>query len=145
MNYDQPVSINTYGITASKNEPTRDPSSWTLEGSNDGEAWTLLDSRSAQSFSHRYATQFYTADATEPYSKYRFTITATGGATQIQIGELQLLNLEEDETAIRSAGQTSPQLAGQNVYDLSGRKVSDGRTDNLRHGIYIMGGKKILK
>ncbi len=145
VNYDQPVNINTYGITASKNEPTRDPSSWTLEGSNDGEAWTLLDSRSAQSFSHRYATQFYTADATEPYSKYRFTITATGGATQIQIGELQLLNLEEDETAIRSAGQTSPQLAGQNVYDLSGRKVSDGRTDNLRHGIYIMGGKKILK
>lgn len=145
INYDQPVSINTYAITASKNSPTRDPSSWVLEGSNDDNTWALLDSRSAQSFSHRYATQFYTAKATEPYSKYRLTVTATDDATQIQIGELQLLHLEEDETAIRTAESFAPQLADQSIYDISGRKVAAGKTDKLPRGIYIMGGKKILK
>ena len=145
MNYDQPVSINTYAITASKNEPTRDPASWTLEGSNDGDTWTQLDSRSAQSFSHRYATQFYAAEATEPYSNYRLTVSETAGATQIQIGELQLLNLEEDGTAIRSTESFSPWLADQSVYDLSGRKVAGSKTDTLPRGIYIVGGKKILK
>ena len=145
VNYDQPVSINTYAITASKNEPTRDPSSWVLEGSNDGDTWTQLDSRSAQSFSHRYATQFYTAEATESYSQYRLTVSETAGATQIQIGELQLLNLEEDGTAIRGTESSSPQQADQSVYDLSGRKVADGKTDDLPRGIYIMGGKKVLR
>ncbi len=145
VNYDQPVSINTYAITASKNEPTRDPATWTLEGSNDGDTWTLLDSRSEQSFSHRYATQFYAVGAAEPYSNYRLTVTATAGATQIQIGELQLLHLEENGTAIRSTESFAPQLADQSVYDLSGRKVAACKTDKLPRGIYIMGGKKILK
>ncbi|MBO4550411.1 MAG: carbohydrate-binding protein, partial [Bacteroidaceae bacterium] len=61
--FDQPVSINAYSITASKNEPTRDPASWVLEAANisvtNSEDWTVLDSRSEEIFSHRYATQFY--------------------------------------------------------------------------------------
>ena len=140
--YDQPVSINTYGITASKSEPTRDPADWTLEGSNDGNTWTILDSRTGQSFSQRYATQFYTTEAAMPYSIYRLTVTATASANQIQIGELQLLSIEmEDPTGIGC-----PQIAGSNWsnsnwYDLSGRIIDNGK---LRKGIYIKNGKKIV-
>ena len=144
LSYDQPVSINTYGITAGKNEPTRDPAAWTLEGSNDGTEWTLLDSRSGQTFSQRYATQFYSAQAAEPYSSYRLTVSETAGATQLQIGELQLLCIEEKDDAIRLGEENKLMPAGQSVYDLSGRKVADDNTGNLLRGIYIVGRKKIV-
>jgi hypothetical protein len=139
--YDQPISINTYGITASKSEQTRDPANWTLEGSNDGSSWTQLDSRTGETFSQRYATQFYPVETTESYSTYRLTVTATGGANQIQIGEIQLLYLEENPTGI-----CQPQIANNNSsnnkwYDLSGRQITN---DKLTKGIYINNGRKIL-
>ena len=143
--FDQPVGINTYGITASKNEPTRDPAAWVLEGSNDGSNWIQLDSRSGELFSQRYATQFYTTERAETYSNYRLTITASNGADQIQIGELQLLSIEkEDATEIRDI-QTAK--ATQDViYDLSGRQIVNSKLSNskLPCGIYIINGKKVL-
>ena len=147
--YDQPVSINTYGITASKNEPTRDPSNWILEGSNDGSTWVQLDSRDSQSFSHRYATQFYTLNGpSEPYSTYRLTITATGGADQIQIGELQLLSIEKgDPTGICLPQIVNSNWSDGNWYDLSGRKINsqiNSQNLKLKNGVYINNGKKIL-
>lgn len=145
VNYDQPVRINAYGITASKSEPTRDPADWMLEGDNGDGTWTLLDCRSAQSFSQRYATQFYWMEEAGLYERYRLTVTATGGASQIQIGELQLLCFDDDETAIRTTAETSPRLRDDGVYDISGRRVSDGKTDGLRRGIYIIGGRKVVK
>lgn len=141
ITYGEPVSINAYGITASKSEPTRDPADWTLEGSNDGNSWTLLDSRSAQSFSNRYATQFYFAEAATAYSTYRFTVTATGGADQIQIGELQLLSIEE-ETGICQPTIANNKSSNNNWYDLSGRQISNNK---LSKGIYIKDGKKVVK
>ena len=93
--YAEPVSINTYGITASKNEVTRDPASWTLEGSNDGQTWTLLDSQTGQTFSNRYVTQFYLTETDDAFSNYRFTVTSVNGGNQLQIGELQLLSVEQ--------------------------------------------------
>ena len=146
--YDQPVSINTYSITASKNEYTRDPSDWTLEGSNDGNTWTQLDSQFGQSFSHRYATQFYKLNGhssmeDEQYSIYRLTVNATNGANQIQIGELQLLNIEEDPTSINCPQMVNDQWTMDNNqwYDLSGRQITKSR---LTKGIYINNGKKVV-
>ena len=139
--YDQPVSINTYGITASKSEPTRDPADWTLEGSNDGTTWTQLDSRTGETFSQRYATQFYPTETTEPYSLYRLTVTATGGATQLQIGELQLLHLEGDPTGICQPQIANTHSTDSSWYDLSGRRIANGK---LTTGIYINNGRKIL-
>ena len=146
--YDQPVSINTYSITASKNEYTRDPSDWTLEGSNDGNTWTQLDSQFGQSFSHRYATQFYKLNGhssmeDEQYSIYRLTVNATNGANQIQIGELQLLNIEEDPTSINCPQMVNGLWTMDNNqwYDLSGRQITKSR---LTKGIYINNGKKVV-
>ena len=143
--YDQPISINTYGITASKSESTRDPADWTLEGSNDGTFWTQIDNRTGQTFSQRYATQFYSAETTEPYSTYRLTVTATNGANQIQIGEIQLLSVEPvDPTGIDISPATHSQLpeTDSQLYNLSGQRINDVR--NLRQGIYIKNGKKVV-
>ena len=141
FSFDQPVSLNHYGITAGKNEPTRDPVEWRLEGSNDnGGTWVTLDSRTDQSFSHRYATQFYAVNNQTEFDTYRFTVTKTAGATQLQIGELQLLNLEPiDATGINEVSSTHPSVQ-KSIYDLSGRKVSG----QLKRGIYIIDGKKTV-
>ena len=38
-----PSIVSGYALTSGGDAPERDPASWTLEGSNDGNAWTLLD------------------------------------------------------------------------------------------------------
>ena len=140
--YDLPISINAYGITASKNEPTRDPADWTFEGSNDGNTWTQLDNRSGQSFSNRYATQFYFTDTAEPYSIYRLTVSAANGADQLQIGELQLFSIEmEDPTSINQPLIGNRKSINNTWYDLSGRQITNSK---LMKGIYIKNGRKIV-
>lgn len=145
LSYDQPVSINTYAITSSKSEPTRDPAEWTLEGSNDGTTWTQLDKRSGQTFSQRYATQFYSVDSDEAYSTYRLTVTATDGANQIQIGEIQMLSIVPSDptgiSCIHGAGNQALRQDGQ-MYNLSGQRVNDKA--NLGRGIYVKNGKKVV-
>ncbi len=42
------VNFNGYRWTTANDEPSRDPISWTLEGSNNGSNWIILDSRSNQ-------------------------------------------------------------------------------------------------
>ena len=148
--YNQPVSINAYSITASKNEPTRDPADWILEGSNDGNTWTPLDSRQGQSFSNRYATQFYLPNglwsmANDQFATYRLTITATCGANQIQIGEVQLLSMEPvDPTGISLTPTFSQEdyllpAADSPYYNLSGQRLN-----KPMRGINIIKGKKIV-
>ena len=137
-NYADSVSISAYSITSSKNEPTRDPASWTLEASNDGEHWTLLDSRDGQTFSNRYATQFYLVENTAKYANYRLTVNATNGGNQIQMGEFQLLNIEPvDPTGIANLN-IKPQT-DQRIYNLAGQRLS-----RVQKGINIVNGKKIL-
>ena len=132
------VSINAYSITASKNEVTRDPADWILEGSNNGETWTLLDSRSNETFSHRYATQFYFVESVEPYQQYRLTINATNGGNQLQIGEFQLLNIQPvDPTGIEHRQVMIDNR--QTIYNLAGQRLS-----KPQRGINIINGKKLL-
>ncbi|MBO7119107.1 MAG: carbohydrate-binding protein [Bacteroidaceae bacterium] len=132
------VCINAYSISASKNEVTRDPSDWILEGSNDGQNWTLLDARSGEFFSHRYATQFYYTESNAAFSNYRLTITAVNGAKQMQIGEFQLLNIQPvDPDGVETVANNAE--TPQYIYNLAGQRLS-----KVQRGINIVGGKKIL-
>ena len=135
---DEPVSITAYSITASKDEVTRDPASWTLEGSNTGREWTTLDSQTDQTFSNRYATQFYLTETDEAFSYYRLTITNVNGGNQLQIAELQLLSVEAvDPTGINSIA--NKQQTTDCMYNLAGQRLS-----KLQKGINIVSGRKIL-
>jgi predicted alpha-1,6-mannanase (GH76 family) len=122
--YEQPVSINAYSLTASRNEPTRDPAGWVLEGSNDGQTWTQLDYQAGQTFAQRYATQFYFTENSEPYTNYRLTINAVNGANQLQIGQLQLLNIKPvDPTPIVSPRGDTGTGAYASIHTIDGIKV----------------------
>jgi F5/8 type C domain/Concanavalin A-like lectin/glucanases superfamily/Calcineurin-like phosphoesterase len=85
-----PVTVVAYMLTSANDTPGRDPSAWTLQGSNDGSNWTDLDTRTGQSFSGRFVTNSYTFTNTTAYSYYRLNITANSGDPLLQLGEWDL-------------------------------------------------------
>ncbi|MEJ7651792.1 MAG: GH92 family glycosyl hydrolase, partial [Nakamurella sp.] len=96
-----PVAVTTYTLTGAATGVA--PSAWTLEGSNDGDSWTALDSRSAQEF--RWASQTRAFSIAEPalFTRYRLHITATGGSGNPSLAEFELLadpNRQTDELTL---------------------------------------------
>ena len=81
----------------------------------------------------------------DQFTTYRLTITATCGANQIQIGEVQLLSMEPvDPTGIRLTPTFSQEdnllpAADSLYYNLSGQRLS-----KPMRGINIIKGKKIV-
>ena len=97
----------TFAYTGAKQRPTfytltagaapGDPSSWTLEGSNDGVTWTTVDTRSDVVFANRGQTSpFKVAD---PGSFQQFRLTVTAGAPTISLSEVELLTDGEGSEA----------------------------------------------
>ena len=97
-----PVKVTAYSITSANDNPGRDPKTWTLEASNDGINWTLIDSRDNQAFACRYATQYYPcSNQADGFTHFRLNITANHGDNLLQIAEWQLLDIEYYETSIK--------------------------------------------
>ncbi|MFD2415820.1 GH92 family glycosyl hydrolase [Amycolatopsis pigmentata] len=91
----EPTAITHYAVTSANDAPERDPKDWTLEGSDDGNAWTALDRQTGQSFADRFQTRQYQLDpavANRPYRYYRIDITANNGGPLLQFSELLLAN-----------------------------------------------------
>ncbi len=70
------------------------PSAWTLEGSNDGSSWTLIDTRNGQN-PYGGAPYTFTIAATAAFRYYKWNFTANNGADYgygpfVSIGELYL-------------------------------------------------------
>src|SRR4051794_34321214 len=86
----QPVTIVRYALTSANDAPERDPRDFNLQGSNDGQTWTTLDTRSGQSFSERFQEKTYDFSNSTAYKFFRLDITANGSGNIIQLAELQL-------------------------------------------------------
>ncbi len=82
--------VTSYSVTSANDVPTRDPSAWQLQGSNDGAAWSPIDQQSAQVFATRRQTNPYSCGNTTAYRWYRLLITANTGASSLQLAELAL-------------------------------------------------------
>ncbi len=91
-------AVSAYTITSANDEPNRDPYSWTLSGSNDGVNYTIIDTRTAQTFSSRFQTRLYQFNNSTAYEYYRFDMQTRFGATgqnqpvAIQVAEFELLS-----------------------------------------------------
>ncbi|MEE6273335.1 GH92 family glycosyl hydrolase [Georgenia sp. MJ206] len=110
----EPTVVAAYALASANDSPDRDPRSWELQGSSDGETWTTLDSRSNQTFTGRFETRQFDAANTEPYSFYRLDITENAGSGGTQLAEL-LLSTEEvaqsDMTTELGSGPSSAYTA----------------------------------
>ncbi|MEW6992485.1 basic secretory protein-like protein [Colwelliaceae bacterium 6441] len=85
----------SYQLTSANDAPGRDPSAWTLEGSNDKESWQVVDDQSGQIFSERFMTREFDLTGNEAeYQYYRFSFQNTGiddwGNDIFQLAELKL-------------------------------------------------------
>ena len=73
------TSIKLYNPDAN-NETTRPPKAWTFEGSNDGDNWTVLDTRTGQTWSSGQVRS-YSFQNDDAYVYYKFDCTELNGAT----------------------------------------------------------------
>jgi hypothetical protein len=69
------------------------PKDWTLEGSNDGSAWTVVDTVTGETGWTNGLTGIreFTVDTPGSYTYYKLNVTANNGAGQTQVGFLQFM------------------------------------------------------
>ena len=84
-----PTAVASYTITNGATGSA--PTSWRLEGSDDGQSWTPLDERAGQKFA--WATQTRPFQVAKPalFSQYRLAITATSDGAAPTVAEVELL------------------------------------------------------
>jgi predicted alpha-1,2-mannosidase len=78
-----------YTLT-SANRPD-DPTSWQLEGSQDGRHWTVIDKRMHQTFRWRLYTRAFAIKRPGAYREYRLKVTANSGEPTTSLAEIELL------------------------------------------------------
>lgn len=94
MQWTRPAGMATsYVITSGNDTPARDPKNWTLSGSNDGgTTWTVLDTRTAQSFAARSTPYTFAIATPASYATYKFDVTANNGdASLMQVQGVDLV------------------------------------------------------
>ena len=86
-----PASVGGYALTSANDVPARDPQAWVLEGSNDGQTWTVLDRQQLSGpFAGRLETRHFAVATPAPYRHYRFTFTPIAGVSHFQVAEIAL-------------------------------------------------------
>lgn len=116
VQYQAPASyvVTSYAITSANDAPERDPLSWTLQGSNNGSAWTTIDTRTGEDFPNRLQTRTFNFTNTTAYTYYRFNLTNNSG-TILQLAEIELFGqpaggaavvIEAENYAVMSGIQT---------------------------------------
>lgn len=99
----QKVKLSGYSIVAAKDLPNRNPKSWTLEGSDDGENWEMIDERNDLEFLANHHTLRFDVNPDKAYERYRLSITANKGENNMQFGKWQLFGELEGQRKIRVA------------------------------------------
>jgi hypothetical protein len=99
-------AVNAYTISSANDAPERDPYAWTLQGSNDGSAFTTIDTRTNQDFIDRFETRLYQFNNDTQYNFYRFNFQTALGAmapnpgapNSIQLSEIELFHFGDPLT-----------------------------------------------
>jgi hypothetical protein len=89
-NFGKQMSIFKYEITGS-GAVGESPKNWTLEGSNDGSTWEVLDTQNNIIFTSGEAKQF-TLNKYVNYNIVRLNVTATGGSLRVALRLLKIFN-----------------------------------------------------
>ncbi|WP_197288435.1 GH92 family glycosyl hydrolase [Nocardia sp. NRRL S-836] len=84
-------TIRRYALSSANDSPERDPKNWTLQGSDNGTDWTVVDTRTGEAFAERFQTKTYDIATPQAFTRYKLDITLNNGSTNIvQLAEVQL-------------------------------------------------------
>jgi hypothetical protein len=90
----EPRLVLRYELHSGNDMPARDPKDWTLEGSQDGTQWVVLDKRSGEVFAKRDEARSFDLAKPARYAHFRLSIAATAGTGQgVQLAELALIGI----------------------------------------------------
>ena len=84
-------AVTAYSITSANDFPGRDPRNWQLLGSNDGEAWEVVDERSNETFRMRHQKKLFEVKKPAAYAMYKLDVTENHGDDTSQLEEIELL------------------------------------------------------
>ncbi|MFE7507333.1 GH92 family glycosyl hydrolase [Promicromonospora sp. NPDC057488] len=84
------ATVGTYTLTSGV-AGTAAPSAWRLEGSDDGESWTVLDERSGQEFRWALQTRSFEVEDSAEYGQLRVVVEESAGGGELSLAEVQLL------------------------------------------------------
>ena len=121
--------INAYSLT-SADQSARDPAAWVFYGSNDGESWTELDSRSEETFAMRWWTNTYYFENETSYMYYKLSITENQGIDPYGYDILALAELSvaisepEEDNRIYIDSSTAEGTEGNGSHSID--KLFDG-------------------
>lgn len=97
------VAVTSYTLTAAPDRPLDDPGRWTLEASQDGQAWVTLDTQSPGApFAGRGETRTFRITNSTAYRAYRLTFTPGESSTGFQIAEVALDGRGFDTRTLRT-------------------------------------------
>jgi predicted alpha-1,2-mannosidase len=84
--------VTRYTLTSGNDIPGRDPKNWQFQGSNDGTAWTTVDTRTGITFAQRLMTQSFTFTNSTAYKYYRVNITLNNGDAKTCLEEVEMFS-----------------------------------------------------
>jgi hypothetical protein len=90
--------VRSLTLISAEDAPERDPSSFVLEGANDGSAFIRIASNSVPAFPTRHYIRSFTVPNTNVFDRYRLvfpTVSNAVAANSMQIAEIELLQDEE--------------------------------------------------
>lgn len=86
-----PAIVTRYSLTSANDARERDPKNWTLQASNDGVNWTVLDQRQDIAFPIRFQTQTFEIEGNDTlYQYYKLDVTENAGSSIFQLAEWTL-------------------------------------------------------
>jgi hypothetical protein len=81
--------ITVYSIQRRDDLPNRNPKDWTMEGSDNGTTWTVIDTRTGITWPTAGEIKSFTTTAVSPgYTYYRLNVTANNGDTYLSVASL---------------------------------------------------------
>lgn len=89
----EPAVITEYAMVSANDFPGRDPQTWTIKASTDGEDWTEIDSRS-EDFSQRFMRKEYELENSTEYQYFQMEITENAGESATQLADWLLFTEE---------------------------------------------------
>ncbi|MDO4628330.1 MAG: PEP-CTERM sorting domain-containing protein [Planctomycetia bacterium] len=121
MEMEDALAVWSYAFTTANDRPERDPSSWQLYGSHDGETWELLDEIYGLDMPDtRYQTYTFGVDNETPYEFYKFDFLAT--ASSVNLFQLSEITFYGDPNAVPEPATWAMLIIGASVLVLGRRK-----------------------
>ena len=101
-----PISPKGYALVASSGDASADPAAWTLEATNGGQAWTVLDECSAMAFTARCSQLRRAVSTAKQFSRFRLTVKSNGGAATTSLAQLMIFGTDVTGKGITDDGGT---------------------------------------